>query len=306
MLSKIVAFLFAPLFRPIVERLADEAVCTDAFRYHMATFLLEGKHAAWLADEVGRGVDREELAKSLAGSDEFLKAVLNRVSVTAVADALSAKVLDELDHKEIAYSTAQMIRASDVADHVDTDAIRDSVIEAIDIDDIAEKAAENIDLATLAGKIEGKSLAEHIDLSDLAGELDHGDICKHLDVSDLNLDYSEIVSNLDLSDLAGEIDKSDIAAYIEASDVANEIDTLSVAQNLSMSELADAMDYEKVAKHIDISHLDLKSDVENAVNDVLCNGEDMIDYATLAKALITQFAKAIAKANNVEVRSSNG
>jgi predicted AAA+ superfamily ATPase len=121
-----------------------------------------------------------------------------------------------VDHDEIAKRTAQMISASDVADHVDTDAIRDSVIEAIDTDDIAEKAAENIDLASLASNIEGISLAEHIDLSDLAGSLDHG----------------ELVKNIDLDD------------------------------------------------------------IDRAVNDVLCNGDDMIDYATLAKALISQFAKA--------------
>jgi len=167
------------------------------------------------------------VARLLAGNPVFIKAVLERVNITAVADAL-----------------------------------KEGVMEDIDMDDLARRAAQNIVASDVASHIECGDIVDAIELADLAGEIDAEDIARHIDWSDIEVDLSE------------------------------------VAENLCLSSLAEKFDLSEVVSNIDMHKLAQNCDVSDAVNDVLCNGDDMIDYQELAKALLGQLVKA----NTVEVR----
>jgi Tfp pilus assembly PilM family ATPase len=114
------------------------------------------------------------VARLLAGNEVFIKAVLSRVNVTAVADALAARVVDEVDHDEIAKRTAQLVSPSDVASHFDAEAIAAEV---------------EIDYYEVAGRLESSDVAEHIDLSDLARECE-------IEADEVTVDYEELAKAL--------------------------------------------------------------------------------------------------------------
>ncbi len=114
------------------------------------------------------------VARLLAGNEVFLKAVLSRVNVTAVADALKDDVIDDLDLNDVARHAAQLISPSDVASHLDAEAIAAEV---------------EIDYYEVAGRLESSEVAEHIDLSDLARECE-------IEADEVTVDYEELAKAL--------------------------------------------------------------------------------------------------------------
>jgi len=114
------------------------------------------------------------VARLLAGNEVFIKAVLSRVNVTAVADALAARVVDEVDHDEIAKRTAQLVSPSDVASHFDAEAIAAEV---------------EIDYYEVADRLESSEVAACIDLSDLARECE-------IEADEVTVDYEELAKAL--------------------------------------------------------------------------------------------------------------
>lgn len=221
---------------------------------------------AAVANAVSKDVPLPPLAALVAQSID-IERLGNCVPVQRLAEYIVAGSV--LDYADIASQAAQLISASEVAGHLDIDAIAAKAADNIDLDDVAEKAAENIDVSSVAQNVEKgrdfiKAVAEDINLSDLAGELDYRTLTREIE-----LDYSEIASQISSCDIASEIDLSDIASDLSMSDLASELDLSSLAEEISLEDLA---------------------------------GE--IDYAELAKALIAQFVEANEKASKVEVRPS--
>ena len=167
--------------------------------------------------------------------------------------------------------------AAHVAKTVGIDAIAKNIAGHINIPHMAEVVCDTLDLSEIEDEIAKRvsvtasDVAEHIETKDVADSLDCDDIADkvagYIDLdydkvcAAIDLDYSEIASNLDLSDLAREIDTSSM-----------EFDYSEIVSNLCMSTLSNEFDVSDIAAEI--------------------------DYEKLAKALLSQFAKAKA----VEVR----
>jgi len=119
------------------------------------------------------------VARLLAGNPVFIKAVLERVNITAVADAL-----------------------------------KEGVMEDIDMDDLARRAAQNIVASDVASHIECGDIVDAIELADLAGEIDAEDIARHIDWSDVEVDSSEVAEYISISDLGERLDFEALACRI--------------------------------------------------------------------------------------------
>jgi hypothetical protein len=149
------------------------------------------------------------------------------------------------------------------------------LVEAIDKDKLADRVCEQ--------------MSKDVDYSKLAEEVDMSNLCEELD-------YSELANNLD-------VDYSELATHFNDSDIANEMDASAVAENIDLSDLVGELDYEAIASHIcakDVAEeLDCSKQINDAVQDYLCNGDDLIDYKALAKAIIKELATP-----KVEVRYS--
>lgn len=164
-----------------------------------------------------------------------------------------------------------------VAGLLPIDAVCKQIATHINVCHLAEVVCDTLDMSEIEQNI-AKTVT--ISATDVAGEIDTNDIVNGLDQEEiadkvagyieldydkvcaaLDLDYSEIGANIDLGDLSREIDTSDM-----------KFDYSEIASNVSLSDLAEEFHAVEIA--------------------------EAINYEELAKALLSQFAKAKA----VEVR----
>ncbi len=180
-----------------------------------------------------------------------------------------AKFFDRCVHV-IACRVAALLPFDDVckhiAGHLNITRVSEVVCDLLDLSEIEQEIAKKVTISAtdVAGEIDTNDLINGLDQDELADKM-AGYIELDYDkvVAAIDIDYSEIASSLDLSDVAREIDTSNM-----------DFDYSEIVSNLCMSTLAD----------------------EFSVSDIA----SQIDYEQLAKALLSQFAKAKA----VECRPS--
>jgi hypothetical protein len=213
---------------------------------------------------------------------EIVCDLAKHVNPDAVALRLVDRVIDQVDMAEVSQKVAHLISASDVAEYIDNE----DVASHVDVD--ADKVAESIDMSELVEAIDKDKLADRV-CEQMSKDVDYSKLAEEVDMSNLceELDYSELANNLD-------VDYSELANNFDDSGIASEMDASAVAEHISLSDLAGELDYEDIASHIcakDVAEeLDCSKEINDAVQDYLCNNDDMIDYKALAKAIIAELA----------------
>jgi predicted regulator of amino acid metabolism with ACT domain len=110
--------------------------------------------------------------------------IIKKFALSLVADDIKAMIneavqsaVDNIDLDDLASTVAESIEVDtdEIARHIDTDRIAESVAENIDTDQIASSVAENIDVDSVADSvadnIDMEAIAENINLKDLAEAL---------------------------------------------------------------------------------------------------------------------------------------
>lgn len=166
-----------------------------------------------------------------------------------------------------------------LSDHMCRSTIVEMVVDNLNVS--AMDIANSLDMHDVAAHIDIDGLQEEIasrvevDASAVAEEIDLADVAEHIDTSEIEVDNNALAER--------------VAETFRASDIAEHVDCYSIAQEVCTRSIADEFDRSDIAHYIESSELAREIDMDDLADAITWREED---YERLAKALLSQFAKA--------------
>jgi len=217
----------------------------------------------WIESLVDRAVTR------MMDSPVFMAELTDKVRASCPPD--NAAVAASLTSKQL----------RDIAKEVQED-----VTYSMDLDDVAERLAEKVDIDTTEI---ASSVARRLDMDDIvkhvADEIDMGQVCEQC-AEKIEVDEDKVIERT-AEMLADNISQSDIAEK-----VAEDMDTDEIARRVS--DNIDGDDVAQRAAELAKDDIDIDSVTERVAENIDWDA-DVLDYESLARALLKCFAKSIVK-----------